>query len=80
MTAEDKVLEERDYWGTPLVSIRYMAFHDRLGTRPWPKSRVRRFWMRLRGWTFVEDNMIELQQKINQAKYLTMMYGERDDR
>jgi hypothetical protein len=37
------------------VYIQNMMTHPKLGIRKLPKGRLRRLWLRLRGWTLIED-------------------------
>lgn len=53
------------WWGESILAMRYIAFGPQGQLSAWPQSRLRRAWMRLGGWTFVEESAIEAQRRLN---------------
>lgn len=53
------------FWGESVLTMRYIAISPRGEITRWPDQRWRRLWMRLRGWQFTADSLIENQRRLN---------------
>jgi hypothetical protein len=67
------------YWDKPQMVLRHMAFAPDGRTMGWPRSPLRRLWMRLRGWKFYVDEVApaKAQADFNAALRQVLAYGAR---